>query len=265
LPLILQLAIFATVGLLVYLGIYYGVPLLLKRNIPLIIAFFFFLWLPIIPLLPTSMLFFALFKDGEMSIVSIMQRFRLVPIQPRDWLWVAGAVLVTAVADEALKPVGQYLARKRFFAPPDFLPAPFHPLKEFAMPPQEFLGAPLRGNWTLLLVFIPLHLLAMFSEEMMWRGYLLPLQEAMFGNWAWVLNGILWAWLVHALLKWHVIGMLPGMLAAPFIAQHTQSTWASLLAHGVPNALLWVVLLLGVLGVGANAPDGEPPGQDSLR
>jgi membrane protease YdiL (CAAX protease family) len=73
------------------------------------------------------------------------------------------------------------------------------------------------------------------------------LQETMFGRWAWVFNGLLWAWLVHAVLKWHFIGMIPGMLAAPLIAQFTQSIWAAFIVHAVPNALLWLLLLWRIL------------------
>ncbi len=252
-PIWMHIVIFGVTGLAIYLGIYYGVPLLLKRNVPLLIAFFLFLWLPVIPLLPLSLYLYATVEGGQLSLAEIAQRFRMTPIQGIEWLWVVAAVLVTAVADELLQPIGKALAKHRLFAPPDFLPAPFNPLEEFRFPPEDFMGIRLKGNWTLLLVFVPLHLLAMFSEEMMWRGYLLPLQIEALGNWAWVFNGILWAWLVHAVLKWHLIGMLPGMLAAPLVAQYTQSTWASLIAHVVPNSLLWVLLLLGVLGVGARS------------
>jgi membrane protease YdiL (CAAX protease family) len=249
-PIWMHIAIFGVTGLAIYLGIYYGVPWLLEKNVSLLAAFFFFLWLPVIPLLPLSLYLYATVEGGQLSFAAVAERFRLVPIQGREWLWVGGAVLVTAVADELLQPIGKALARTRLFAPPAFLPAPFNPLKEFRFPPPEFMGVPLKGNWRLLLAFVPLHLLAMFSEEMMWRGYMLPLQIEVLGNWAWVLNGILWAWLVHAVLKWHLIGMLPGMLAAPLVAQITQSTWASVIAHVVPNMLLWGLLLLGVLGVG---------------
>jgi membrane protease YdiL (CAAX protease family) len=120
-------------------------------------------------------------------------------------------------------------------------------LKKFTFPPKEFFAVELCGNWRLLLIFIPLHILAMFSEEIMWRGYILPLQEISFGNWAWVVNGILWAWIVHAALKWHFVGMLPSMLIAPYIAQQTGSTWASFAVHALGNSPLWILLLIGVI------------------
>ncbi|EEG79111.1 CPBP family intramembrane glutamic endopeptidase [Dethiobacter alkaliphilus] len=244
----IHLFIFGVTGLLIYLGIFYGVPILLRRGVPLLNAFFMFLWAPVFPLLPLSLYLYIIREGG--TIGGVAERFRFTPIEGRDWIWVGVAIILTIVFDELFKPIGKYFAKKRFFAPPEFLPAPFNPLKEFTFPPKDFLGTQLKGNWKLLVVFIPLHLLAMFSEEIMWRGYMLPLQEGIFGGWAWVFNGFLWAWVVHAVLKWHFIGMLPGMLIAPLIAQHTQSTWASFLTHAVPNSILWVLLLIGVLGVG---------------
>ena len=253
----MHVVLFGVTGLAIYLGIYHGVPWLLRRNVPLLVAFFLFLWLPVMPLLPLSLYLYATVEGGQLSLAEVAQRFRLTPIQGREWLWVGAAVLVTALADELLQPIGKALARHRLFAPPSWLPAPFNPLADLRLPPVDFMGARLKGNWALLLAFIPLHLLAMLSEEMMWRGYLLPLQIEALGGWAWVFNGLLWAWLVHAVLKWHLIGMLPGMLAAPLVAQYTQSTTASLIAHVVPNALLWVLLLLGVLGVRHRAAEPD--------
>lgn len=162
-------------------------------------------------------------------------------------VWVGGAAFITLFSEQILEPFGAYFAKIKALAPPDYLPAPFNPLHRLNLPPKDFLGTPLAGNWKLLLVFIPLHIVAMFTEELMWRGYALPLQEIMFGSWAWLVNGLMWAWLLHMVLKWHFVGMLLGMLLAPFVAQQTQSTWASFFAHAIPNALLWVLLLLGVM------------------
>ncbi len=242
----LHLAIFGVTGLLIYLGVYYAAPRLTKAGVPLIVAFFGCLWLPVFFLAPLALYLFYL-EGGALTATAIAARFRFVPIPAQSWPWIIAAVVATAFFDQLFEPVGKYFARFKALAPPDYLPAPFNPLKELTLPPREFCGAPLPGNWKLLLVFAPLHLLAMFCEELMWRGYLLPQQEALFGQWAWVVNGLLWAWLVHAVLKWHFVGMLPGMLLTPLIAQTTQSTWAALIVHATPNALLWVLLLWGIM------------------
>ena len=253
----LQLAIFGFTGLLIYLGIFYGVPRLAKAGTPLLYAFFGCLWLPVLLLPPLALYLFYL-EGGVLTVTAVAARFRLTPIPTSSWPWIIVAVIATAVFDQLFEPVGKFFARMKAFAPPDYLPAPFNPLKNMPMPPCEFFGVALCGNWKLLLTFAPLHLLAMLSEELMWRGYLLPQQEALFGQWAWVVNGLLWAWLVHAVLKWHLIGMVPGMLLTPLIAQITQSTWAALIVHAAPNALLWLLLLWGIL----QKPDREDTAGD---
>ncbi|KGE17607.1 hypothetical protein [Paenibacillus wynnii] len=121
-----------------------------------------------------------------------------------------GAVILTILFDQLLEPVGKFFARLRFFSPPSYLPAPF-----------KFFDVSLSKNWRLFILFVPIHILAMFSEELMWRGYILPLQINTFGDY-----------------------VIPGMLIAPWIAQHTGSTWASFAAHAIP---LWIILLLGIL------------------
>lgn len=243
----LQFLVFGITGFLLYYGVYYATPRLVQKGIPLLYAFWFNLWWPVLLLLPLSIVFAVSFDRLDLSLPSIAERFRLEPLSKTDWLWVAGAAAATIVFDQLLEPIGRTLAKNKWLQPPDYLPAPFNPLIKFELPPKLFFGVNLRGNWKLLCMFIPLHSLAMFGEEMMWRGYMLPIQESMFGNYAWIVNGLLWAWLVHACLKWHFIGMLPGMLVAPFVALQTESTWASLLTHAIPNSLLWIILLYGVI------------------
>jgi membrane protease YdiL (CAAX protease family) len=71
---------------------------------------------------------------------------------------------------------------------------------------------------------VSLHSIALLAEEFMWRGYLLPRQEKIYGNKAWLVNGLLWGYILHFFLLWQFISFLPGMLMTPFIAQKTKNT-----------------------------------------
>jgi hypothetical protein len=248
-PLWLSLVLFGVPGAAIYWGMYYGVPLLLENGIPLVISFAL-LSIPGIVLLIASLVAYRM--DGyNWNWAEFTERFRLHPIKGRHWLWVIGVFLVCTVSDESLQGIGRWLATIPLLSPPEYLPPLFNPLEDFHLPLTEFLGAPIKGNWSILMLWIPLNLLSMIGEEFMWRGYILPRQELVHGKWAWAINGLMWALLVHACMKWHYVGMLPSMLLTPWLAQRLKNTTASAIVHVGGNAVLfWMLLLSGVLGIG---------------
>jgi membrane protease YdiL (CAAX protease family) len=248
-PFWLSLIFFGVPGIIIYWGMYSGVPLLLESGVPLVIAFAL-LSVPGIILLFLSLAAYR--REGyPWTWIDFRNRFRLHAIRGRDWWWVIGIFLICLVSDEGLQVIGKWLATIPLFAPPDYLPAFFNPLKEVHLPLTEFMGAPLKGNWGILALWVPVNLLSMIGEEFMWRGYILPRQELTHGKRAWLVNGLMWAFLVHACMKWHYLGMLPSMLLTPWLAQRMKNTTASAMVHVAGNAILfWAFLLVGILGIG---------------
>jgi len=219
-------------------------------GLPDIFLFPFFLWLPLIPLLPISILLFQREKQTLQNL-TLRERFRLNRLTKTDWLWAIVGIFIVVMSDFVIMgSIAKWMATLPLFSPPDHFPILFHPLKEIRLPLTEFLGVPLLGNWVFLFVTIILHSTAMIAEEFMWRGYILPRQEKTHGRFAWLVNGLLWGYLVHFIMKWNFISFLPSMLITPFIAQKTKNTWVSLLIHGIPNTILWILILTGILGIG---------------
>lgn len=244
-----SILLFGIPGLALYLGLYYGIPIFYRMGLPEIFLFPFFLWFPLISLLPVSLILFKREKRNQPDL-SLKKRFRLNRISKKDWLWVISGILFVAVFDFVLmEPISKWMATISFLSPPDHFPILFHPLKEIDLPLTNFLGVSLSGNWLFLIITIILHSTALVAEEFMWRGYILPRQEKTYGKWAWLVNGLLWGYLLHFFMKWNFIAFLPGMLMTPFIAQKTKNTWVSLLIHGIPNTILWILILTGVLGI----------------
>lgn len=239
---------FGIPGLIGYVGLYYGVPYLSNLGFPLIFSFPFFLWLPIAPMLPISLLMFV--RERRQHNMLFAERFRFRKPTPRDWVYMLGGIIAVLFFDfvvgENLS-ISEWLATVPGFRPPDHFPVLFHPLKEIHLPLATFLDVPLKGNWLLLIMAVSLHVYMLMSEEFLWRGYLLPRHIATHGKFAWLVNGLLWAYLLHAMLKWHFISFLPGMLITPWCAQKTQNTWVSCAVHIIPNSLLWVLLLHGIM------------------
>jgi len=240
-----SLLLFGLAGLILYLGLYVFYPATINRGWPQAFAFPFFLWIGILILIPVAILLYS----REEKSGTFRARFRLNPVKNEDLKWIVAGIAVVMLFDFVIMdPVQKYMAKIPFFSPPVYFPELLNPMKTIQLPLVSLLGIPLKGNWAFLFVLIPLHTLAMFAEELIWRGYFLPRQEKVFGKWAWLFNGLLWAYGVHFILKWSWIAFLPGMLITPFMAQKTKNTWVSFFIHAVPNTVLWIVVLVSVIG-----------------
>jgi membrane protease YdiL (CAAX protease family) len=249
-PLWESILLFGIPGLALFFGTYYGIPLFKRMGLPDIFLFPFFMWLPIIPLLPISIILFNREKRNQADL-TLKERFRLNRITKTDWIWIISGILFVLLFDFVImNPISKWMATIPLFSPPDHFPIILNPLKEIKLPLTELLGVSLKGNWMFLIITIILHSTAMIAEEFMWRGYILPRQEKIYGKSAWLANGLLWGYLVHFGMKWNFISFLPSMLVTPFIAQKTKNTWVSLLIHGIPNTILWILILTGILGIG---------------
>jgi len=243
-----NLLLFGIPGLVLYLGLYFGITYFKNLGLPEIFLFPLFLWLPLIALLPVSLILFKREKQIHPDL-NLKKRFRLNRLTKKDGLWVLGGLLFVATFDFIIMdPISKWMATIPLFAPPDHFPILFHPLKEIEFPITNFLGVSLQGNWLFLIITIILHSTALIGEEFLWRGYLLPRQEKTYGKWAWLINGLLWGYLLHFFMKWNFVAFLPSMLMTPYIAQRTQNTWVSLLIHGIPNTVLWIIIFAGIIG-----------------
>jgi membrane protease YdiL (CAAX protease family) len=243
-----SLVLFGIPGAIVYVNIYYIVPYLVSMGVPPVVCFPPLLMLPV--LIPAALLLYR--REGNaMSWVSVKKRFRLAPVQGRDWVWIAVVFICAQLADIGfgfigLDKLGRWLATVPLFEPPPILPEFMDPRVEMTWPVSHMLGVPLRGNWWVLVWWLAWLIPSNLGEELLWRGHILPRQELALGRWAWLANGLLWTFVVHAVLKWQYIGMLPSMLLTPWLAQKLRNSWASLIVHLGGNLLIVVLLVPGI-------------------
>ena len=213
------LILFGIPGVIVYFNIYVGVPYLVDLGVPLVLSFPPLLMMPV--LLPASIVLYK--REGnDLSWARFKERFRLEPIQGKQWLWIVGTFLLAQLSDvvfgfAGLDELGRCLADVPLFKPPLYLPSFMDPRVELVLPLTEFLRVRLAGNWWILVWWLSLMFLSNLGEEFMWRGYILPRQELSHGKSAWLVNGLLWNFVLHAVLKWQYIGMMPSMLLTPWI------------------------------------------------
>jgi membrane protease YdiL (CAAX protease family) len=122
---------------------------------------------------------------------------------------------------------GEWISQRIPLAPPAWL-------AEFVTQ-THLLGIPLAGNWWPVLLYLVIYLFNVFGEELWWRGYILPRQEAALGGAAWILHGLYWN-LFHWFFYWDIIALLPSCLVLSWAAQRSRSTWTAIVAHGILNA-----------------------------
>lgn len=146
---------------------------------------------------------------------SFRRRFRLFGLDRRGWKWTFGGLLTQIL----LSLVATVLAGQVYdilkFTPPDVSPS------------GPMMNLP-------LMAFV-LSMNSM-SEELWWRGYILPRQERQHGRYTWAIHGVLWAFF-HAFKWWAVPFMLFTTWIIPLITQRTGNTTPGIIIHLAINGL----------------------------
>ena len=156
-----------------------------------------------------------LIEGNPLDWFSFKRRFRLYGLDRRGWKWTFGGIvtqmLLSLVATVLAIQVYGFLS----FTPPDIFP------------PGQIRDIP-------LMMFVLF--MNVISEELFWRGYILPRQEKQHGYYTWAIHGVLWAFF-HAFKWWAVPFMLFTTWIVPFISQRNENTTPGIIIHFVLNGL----------------------------
>jgi membrane protease YdiL (CAAX protease family) len=114
---------------------------------------------------------------------------------------------------------------------------------------RSFMGIPLHHRWWIAVYYGFVLLFGNIAgEELWWRGYLLPRQEAADGRLAWLYHGLLWA-AFHLFLQttaWDLLHMVPTCCALAFVASYRRNTWPGIIAHTVGNSGILIGIVHGI-------------------
>lgn len=182
-----------------------------------------------IPLFFAAVYFYKKEAD-KFNYSEFKERFRLKPMTKLDWEWTFLAFLLIIV----LTAVVVYLE--------------FSIVKKIIMIPPFLVVRPLKDSqlWVLL-PWIGLFFFNMFGEEFLWRGYMLPRQEAKHGKYAWLVNGSLWT-IFHLSFGLNmVITLIPLLFIIPFVVQKRKNTWIGIILHAVINGPGFILVALGAI------------------
>lgn len=156
------------------------------------------------------------------------------------WLWLVPVITVYALTNVA--PIFQSVTDWWLRILPITEPAQYSMDILFEHPET------LVGNWGFILAFLLVSILTM-TEEIVFRGVLLPKMSGVFGRSDWIANGVLFA-LYHLDRPWLILShALYSTLTLALPGRLFRSTWFSMTVH-FSQALYFLFLILGlVLGL----------------
>lgn len=155
-------------------------------------------------------------------------RLRFRAMNAADWLWSLGGLFVIGIlAVSCLAALKQIIGDVRLH--PAFLR--MEPLSE--------------DRYWILAVWFPFWLLNIFSEEILWRGVLLPRQEASFGRLAWLVNGAFWLLFHIPFGPQILLTLAPTTLILPYVVQRRQNSWTGVVIHAGLNGPGFIAVAFG--------------------
>jgi membrane protease YdiL (CAAX protease family) len=181
-----------------------------------------------------TVVFVFLKRDGyTLEWKTIKERLCLRRIRFRDFLWMVGSLLAAAALTAAA------------IALIYVLPLPFELEDLESVSPVEL--RPLVGCELAFLLFFPVSFFFNYvGEELLWRGYLFPRQELVFGKLTWVVSGLLHL-VFHLHLGWSMLLFVPVMFALAFVFYKTRNTYLVIIMHALLGAPTDLLLAAGVL------------------
>jgi len=225
---------FGTATIVIWLATRLGIPFLVNTSgMPSIVAWFImsgaFVFLPLF----IAALLGYRHEGRPWNWDSFKERFRLAPMTKSDWAWMFASLVVIGGTMGLIVFAAEKLALLTgWFTPIQTSPAFF-----------EYHGIE-NGQYWILLVWLPMFLFNILGEEFLWRGYILPRQEAAFGNYAWIVNASFWLIFHTCFGLGMIIMLLPMLFIQCYVTWKRKNTWISVLIHGLINGPAFVAISL---------------------
>lgn len=185
-------------------------------------------------------LFFAAltlsYQEGYRGWGALRERLRLRPLSRSDWRTIGVAALVIG-AGTGIVMGGAELLHRVAGTPAMESSPPFMQIEPFA--PSE--------RW-MLLVWCVMFFFNILGEELLWRGYILPRQEASEGGRAWAFNAAGWMLFHLCFGPALMLTLLPIIIVLPYAVQRTGNTTVGVALHALLNGPAFILIVLGVIG-----------------
>jgi membrane protease YdiL (CAAX protease family) len=246
-----SLVIFGVPALLLFLSFHLGYPALESIGLTSYEAFI------VSNTIPWAVMFAVAVAaiTAEQSITNLAEfrevfrtRLRFPRLTFRAILLSVGMYVVILIVGVIATIISRLLIEAQLIPVPDNLPLLLDPKAQITTETlTAFVGGNLVGNWGIVLLFGIQLFFNIASEELWWRGYVLPRQELAFGRKTWLVHGLLW-WGFHIFKWWELVTVLPITLILSYAAQRTKNNWVPTIAHLLANVLLVLIMVAAVLG-----------------
>jgi len=224
-------SLFGLTGLVLYLETNYLIPYLAQiSGIETIIWWFVVAAFGMfIPLLFIASCFLR--QEGELFKPGMWKdRLRFRKMNSGDWIWGIGGIIVIGALSYVIM-----IVMEKMTGPVDHQP-PFMQFEPLAT-----------GRYWILAVWLPFWIFNIMGEEILWRGVILPRQEASFGKYAWIVQGFGWGLFHIAFGSQLLITLLPILFILPYIVQKRKNSWIGVFLHAGLNGPSFVAISLGYI------------------
>ena len=225
----LSLVLFGAPALLLWLTTRLMLPDLVARGWEPLLAWFAAGLLVFAPLLVAAVICASLALPTARG-TTISEELRVHRLTPAHWL-LTGSVLAFTIAGIACLHFVNARVWPGLPAHPSFMPV--QPLR----PEQHYI----------LLLWLPFFAFNIIGEELWWRGFIQPRQEAVFGRNTWIVQGILHGAFHVSFGPGVLLLLLPVLFSIPWAVQRTRNTSVGMLIHAGVNGPGFVAVNLGLL------------------
>lgn len=180
---------------------------------------------------PMLLLSLGLLRGEALDGVDIWRdRLRFRRMTAADWGWALGALVVIG----GLSAFAQFVLLPRLFDEVNLHP----PFMAF-----EPLSA---GRYWILGAWLPFWTLNILGEEVLWRGVVLPRQEAALGAQGWLANAVGWTLFHVAFGAQLMLMLLPILVILPWVVHRRANSWVAVVIHAGLNGPGFVAVAFGL-------------------
>jgi membrane protease YdiL (CAAX protease family) len=184
-----------------------------------------------IPIFLTT--FILMKRDGlRLDWKSVKERLGFKRIRIKDLAWMVGALVVAGALIVLIVQLVHWIPFLDDVPLDSLSPYELRPLVGFELFFVLFMFVSFFFNYV--------------GEEILWRGYLYPVQEEVLGRHAWVLNGILHG-VFHIYMGWPVLAFMPVFFAIAIVYKKTRNVTVVILMHALLGAPTDFLLALGII------------------